>query len=79
MPSPFNKKEETNYKFSDIVNNCLVDVWQRTQEAISDYEDEVYDDQPIVSDMPQGMIVQYIPNGLIIFFGKEEDYDNGEW
>ena len=79
MPSPFNKKEETNYKFSDIVNNCLVDVWQRTQEAISDYEDEVYNDQPIVSDMPQGMIVQYIPNGLIIFFGKEEDYDNGEW
>ena len=79
MPSPFNKKEETNYKFSDIVNNCLVDVWQRTQEAISDYEDEDYDDQPIVSDMPQGMIVQYIPNGLIIFFGKEEDYDNGEW
>ena len=79
MPSPFNKKEETNYKFSDIVNNCLVDVWQRTQESISDYEDEVYYDQPIVSDMPQGMIVQYIPNGLIIFFGKEEDYDNGEW
>ena len=73
MPRPL------DYEFSDIVNNCLVDVWQRTQEAISDYEDEVYDDQPIVSDMPQGMIVQYIPNGLIIFFGKEEDYDNGEW
>lgn len=79
MPSPFNKKEDTNYKFSDIVNNCLVDVWQRTQEAIADYEDEIYEEQPVVSDMPQGMIVQYIPNGLIIFFGKEEDYDNGEW
>jgi len=79
VPSPFNKKEDTNYQFSDIVNNCLVDVWQRTQEAIADYEDEIYDEQPVVSDMPQGMIVQYIPNGLIIFFGKEEDYDNGEW
>jgi len=67
-----------DYEFSDIVNNCLVDVWQRTQEAIADYEDEIYADEPIISDMPQGMIVQYIPNGLIIFFGKQEDF-NGEW
>jgi len=71
--------EPLDYKFSDIVNNCLVDVWQRTQEAIADYEDEIYDDEPVISDMPQGMIVQYIPNGLIIFFGKEEDFNNGEW
>ena len=72
MPRPL------DYEFSDIVNNCLVDVWQRTQEAIADYEDEIYDDDPVISDMPQGMVVQYIPNGLIIFFGKEGDL-NGEW
>ena len=72
MPRPL------DYEFSDIVNNCLVDVWQRTQEAIADYEDEIYDDEPVISDMPQGMVVQYIPNGLIIFFGKEGDF-NVEW
>ena len=72
MPRPL------DYEFSDIVNNCLVDVWQKTQEAIADFEDEIYEDEPIISELPQGMIVQYIPNGLLIWFGKQEDF-NGEW
>jgi len=67
-----------DYEFSDIVNNCLVTVWQRTEEAIADYENEVYEEEPMITDMPQGMIVQYIPNGLFIWFGKQEDM-NGEW
>tara|TARA_R100001509_G_scaffold149961_1_gene108591 strand:+ start:614 stop:850 length:237 start_codon:yes stop_codon:yes gene_type:complete len=78
VASPFNERELLNYKFSDIVNNCLVDVWQRTEEAIADHEDELYIEEPELSPMPQGMIVQYIPNGLIIFFGQQGDLD-GEW
>ena len=69
--------EEVNTIFGEIVNNCLVDVWQKTELEISDYEEELFD-EPTISDMPQGMIVQYIPQGLIIFFGKQEDLD-GNW
>ena len=59
-------------QFSEIVNNTLVDVWQKTELEISDYE-EFFEEQninePVITDMPQGMVVQYIPNGLIIMFG----------
>lgn len=72
MPAPIDNT------FIDIVHNQLFDVWQRTTEDIADYENEIYEDEPIVTDMPQGMIVQYIPNGLLIWFGKQEDM-NGEW
>ena len=48
-------------------------MWQKTEEAIADYEDEMYAQEPIITDMPQGMVVQYIPNGLLIF-GKQEDF-----
>jgi hypothetical protein len=61
--------------FGDIVENCLIDVWQRTQLEIMDHEDKLFEEEPQISDMPQGMIVQYIPQGLIIFFGKQEDID----
>jgi hypothetical protein len=61
--------------FGDIVENCLIDVWQRTQLQIMDHEDKLFEEEPQISDMPQGMIVQYIPQGLIIFFGKQEDID----
>jgi hypothetical protein len=64
--------------FGDIVENCLIDVWQRTQLEIMDHEDKLFEEEPQISDMPQGMIVQYIPQGLIIFFGKQEDLD-GNW
>lgn len=70
--------EFTNYKFADIVNNCLVDVWQKTEETIADHDDEIFADEPVITDMPTGMIVQYIPNGLLIWFGRQEDID-GEW
>ena len=71
-------KEEINMIFGEIVNNCLIDVWQKTELEISDHEDELFAEEPQISDMPQGMIVQYIPQGLIIFFGKQEDLD-GNW
>ena len=71
-------KEEINMIFGEIVNNCLIDVWQKTELEISDHEEELFKDEPQISDMPQGMIVQYIPQGLIIFFGKQEDLD-GNW
>ncbi len=61
--------------FGDIVENCLIDVWQRTQLEIMDHEEKLFEEEPQISDMPQGMIVQYIPQGLIIFFGKQEDID----
>lgn len=64
--------------FGEIVNSCLIDVWQKTELEISDHEEELFKDEPQISDMPQGMIVQYIPQGLIIFFGKQEDLD-GNW
>lgn len=67
--------EDTNMVFGDIVENCLIDVWQRTQLEIMDHEDKLFEEEPQISDMPQGMIVQYIPQGLIIFFGKQEDID----
>ena len=67
--------EDTNMVFGDIVENCLIDVWQRTQLEIMDHEDKLFEQEPQISDMPQGMIVQYIPQGLIIFFGKQEDID----
>lgn len=67
--------EDTNMVFGDIVENCLIDVWQRTQLQIMDHEDKLFEEEPQISDMPQGMIVQYIPQGLIIFFGKQEDID----
>ena len=70
--------EEVNTIFGEIVNNCLVDVWQKTELEISDHEEELFAEEPQISDMPQGMIVQYIPQGLIIFFGKQEDLD-GNW
>ena len=35
-------------------------------------------EEPELSNMPQGMVVQYIPNGLIIFFGQQGEI-NGEW
>jgi hypothetical protein len=70
--------EDTNMVFGDIVENCLIDVWQRTQLEIMDHEDKLFEEEPQISDMPQGMIVQYIPQGLIIFFGKQEDLD-GNW
>jgi hypothetical protein len=70
--------EEINMLFGEIVNNCLVDVWQKTELEISDHEDELFAEEPQIADMPQGMIVQYIPQGLIIFFGKQEDLD-GDW
>jgi hypothetical protein len=69
--------EEVNMIFGEIVNNCLVDVWQKTLLEISDHEEELFD-EPTISSMPQGMTVQYIPQGLIIFFGKQEDLD-GNW
>ena len=47
----------------------------RTQLEIMDHEDKLFEEEPQISDMPQGMIVQYIPQGLIIFFGKQEDID----
>ena len=61
------EKDETNYRFSEIVNNTLVDVWQRTELEIADHEEDF--GEPTISPMPQGMVVQYIPNGLIIMFG----------
>jgi len=67
--------DDTNIVFGDIVENCLIDVWQRTQLEIMDHEDKLFEEEPQISDMPQGMIVQYIPQGLIIFFGKQEDID----
>ncbi len=70
--------EEVNMMFGEIVNSCLIDVWQKTELEISDHEEELFQDEPQISDMPQGMIVQYIPQGLIIFFGKQEDLD-GNW
>ena len=59
-------------QFSEIVNNTLVDVWQKTELEISDYEEFLEEqniNEPVITDMPQGMVVQYIPNGLIIMFG----------
>jgi|TARA_R100001163_G_C5032450_1_gene172307 hypothetical protein len=59
-------------EFSEIVNNTLVDVWQKTDLVIEDYEEfleEQNANESVVTDMPQGMVVQYIPNGLIIMFG----------
>tara|TARA_R100000781_G_scaffold87029_4_gene53553 strand:- start:880 stop:1122 length:243 start_codon:yes stop_codon:yes gene_type:complete len=58
-------------QFSEIVNNTLVDVWQKTELEISNYEEflEEQNDESVITDMPQGMVVQYIPNGLIIMFG----------
>jgi hypothetical protein len=67
--------EDTNMVFGDIVENCLIDVWQRTQLEIMNHDDKLFEEEPQISDMPQGMIVQYIPQGLIIFFGKQEDID----
>lgn len=67
--------EDTNIVFGDIVENCLIDVWQRTQLEIMNHDDKLFEEEPQISDMPQGMIVQYIPQGLIIFFGKQEDID----
>ena len=77
MANPFDH-EFTNYKFVDIVNNSLVDVWQKTEETIADHDDEIFADEPDITDMPTGMIVQYIPTGLLIWFGRQEDID-GEW
>lgn len=78
MPNPFNDREFTNFRFSDIVENCLIDVWQRTEDQLADYEDEIYSEEPSIFNMPQGMFVQYIPNGIIILFGQQGDF-NGEW
>ena len=58
-------------QFSEIVNNTLVDVWQKTELEISDYEENI--EEQIITDMPQGMVVQYIPNGLIIMFGPIQE------
>ena len=69
-----NDKEwfDLHEQFSEIVNNTLVDVWQKTELEISDYEEFLEEqniNEPVITDMPQGMVVQYIPNGLIIMFG----------
>jgi len=58
-------------QFSEIVNNTLVDVWQKTELEISDYEENI--EEQVITDMPQGMVVQYIPNGLIIMFGPIQE------
>ena len=63
-------------QFSEIVNNTLVDVWQKTELEISDYEEFLEEqniNEPVITDMPQGMVVQYIPNGLIIMFGPIQE------
>jgi hypothetical protein len=73
----FIENESNNKKFADICNNSLFDVWQRSQEFIEDIEE---DEEATYSAFPQGMIVQYIPNGLIIMFGAPpEGEEYGEW
>ena len=74
MPNPYDR-EIMNMQFADICENSLIDVWQRASEEILDYENEMQ--QPTVAPMPTGMVVQYIPNGLLIFFGQpiEGDFD----
>ena len=74
MPNPYDR-EIMNMQFADICENSLIDVWQRSSEEILDYENEI--GEPTVAPMPTGMVVQYIPNGLLIFFGQpiEEDFD----
>jgi len=78
VPNPY-ERDITNMQFADICENSLIDVWQRSSEQILDYENEIYTDEAVASFMPQGMVVQYIPNGLLIFFGQpiqdEEDFD----
>ena len=76
MPSPYDR-DITNMQFADICENSLIDIWQRSSEEIIDYENSIQ--EPIVSNMPAGMVVQYIPNGLLIFFGQpiEEEDDDG--
>ena len=46
-----------------LLNNTLVDVWQKTELEISDYEENI--EEQVITDMPQGMVVQYIPNGFL--------------
>jgi len=73
MPEP---KENTNTQFADICETSLFDIWQRTTEYIEDYEDFLKDNEEpetMISPFPQGMTVQYIPNGLIIMFGPQEN------
>lgn len=76
-----NERDKLNYQFADICNTVLFDVWQKTTEEIEDYELYGNEEEPTLSGFPQGMIVQYIPNGLIIMFGPPEDIGdiNGEW
>jgi len=73
MPEPI---ENTNNKFADICETSLFDIWQRTTEYIEDYEDFLKDNEEpetIITPFPQGMVVQYIPNGIIIMFGPQEN------
>ena len=73
-----NEREKINFLFADICNSTLFDVWQKTSEEIEDFEG--YEDEATYSSFPQGMIVQYIPNGLIIMFGPPpEGEDYGKW
>ena len=76
MPNPYDR-DIMNMQFADICENSLIDVWQRASEQILDYDNEIYKDEPTVHALPTGMVVQYIPNGLLIFFGQpiEEDFD----
>lgn len=72
-----NEREKINFQFADICNTTLFDVWQKTSEEIEDLDEE---NEAIYSSFPQGMIVQYIPNGLIIMFGPPPEGDEyGEW
>jgi hypothetical protein len=74
-----NERDKLNYQFADICNSTLFDVWQKTSEEIEDYEMSETD-EATYSAFPQGMIVQYIPNGLIIMFGPPpEGEEYGEW
>jgi len=73
MPEP---KDSTNMQFADICETSLFDIWQRTTEYLDDYEAfllENDEQETTISSFPQGMVVQYIPNGIIIMFGPQEN------
>jgi len=77
----FISEDKNNKAFVDICENSLFDVWQRSYEFMEDYEEAISEDEATVSAFPQGMIVQYIPNGLIIMFGPPEEIGDeyGRW
>jgi len=75
----FISDDKNNKAFADICENSLFDVWQKSYDLMDDIMEE--EDEATYSSFPQGMIVQYIPNGLIIMFGSPDQLGDeyGKW